>query len=116
MSITANVTSSRISASVSGGAVSASVGSGRVAASVTGGIGPQGPAGDVGETGGATTLSALTDVQLTSLANGDLIQYSTATSKWRNVTDLSLVDGGNFAWLIASGYAGLQAVLHLSTC
>lgn len=116
MSITANVTSSRISASVSGGAVSASVGSGRVAASVTGGIGPQGPAGDVGETGGATTLSALTDVQLTSLANGDLIQYSTATSKWRNVTDLSLVDGGNFVWLIASGFAGLQAVLRLSTC
>lgn len=116
MSITANVTSSRISASVSGGSVTASVGSGRVAASVTGGIGPQGPAGDTGDTGGASTLSELTDVQITSLANGDLIQYSAATSKWRNVTDLSLVDGGNFAWLIASGYAGLQAVLHLSTC
>lgn len=113
MSITANVTSSRISASVSGGSVSASVGSGRVAASVAGGIGPQGPAG---ETGGAATLSELTDVQITSLANGDLIQYSAATSKWRNVTDLSLVDGGNFVWLIASGYAGLQAVLRLSTC
>lgn len=113
MSITANVTSSRISASVSGGSVSASVGSGRVAASVAGGIGPQGPAG---ETGGAATLSELTDVQLTSLANGDLIQYSTATSKWRNVTDLSLVDGGNFVWLIASGFAGLQAVLLQSIC
>lgn len=111
MSITANVTSSRISASVSGGSVSASVGSGRVAASVAGGIGPQGP---TGETGGASTLTELTDVHITSLANGDLIQYSAATSKWRNVTDLSLVDGGNFAWLIASGFAGLQAVLHLS--
>lgn len=116
MSITANVTSSRISASVSGGSVTAAVGSGRVAASVTGGIGPQGPAGDTGDTGGASTLSELTDVQITSLANGDLIQYSTATSKWRNVTDLSLVDGGNFAWLIASGFAGLQAVLLQSIC
>ena len=113
MSITASVTSSRISASVSGGSVSASVGSGRVAASVTGGIGPQGPAG---ETGGASTLTELTDVQITSPANGDLIQYSSATSKWRNVTDLSLVDGGNFAWLIAFASAGLQAVLRLSTC
>jgi hypothetical protein len=114
MSITANVTSSKISATVSGDSVTASVASGRVAAAVTGGIGPQGPSGDTGETGGAATLSELTDVQLTSPANGDLIQYSAATSKWRNVTDLSLVDGGNFAWLIAFVSAGLQALQHLS--
>ena len=35
---------------------------------------------------GSTLLSGLTDVNLTSLANGQLIRYNTATSKWENFT------------------------------
>ena len=111
MSITASVTGTRISATVSGAGVSATVGSGSVAAAVTGGIGPQGPSG---ETGGATALTELTDVQIASPADGDVLRYS--TGKWRDYAEINLVDGGNFAWLIASVSAGLQALALLSTC
>lgn len=114
MSITANVSGTRISATVSGAGVSATVGGGAVAAAVTGGIGPQGPSGDIGETGGATTLSDLTDVQITAAADGDVLRYS--TGKWRDYAESNLVDGGNFAWLIAFVSAGLQALALLSIC
>jgi hypothetical protein len=114
VSITASVTGTRISASVSGAGVSATVGSGVVSAAVTGGIGPQGPSGDTGDVGGATTLSELTDVQITAAADGDVLRYS--TGKWRDYAEINLVDGGNFAWLIASVSAGLQALALLSTC
>jgi hypothetical protein len=109
VSITASVTGTRISATVSGAGVSATVGGGAVAAAVTGGIGPQGPSG---ETGGATALTELTDVQITAAADGDVLRYS--TGKWRDYAESNLVDGGNFAWLIASVSAGLQALALLS--
>jgi hypothetical protein len=111
VSITASVTGTRISATVSGAGVSATVGSGAVAAAVTGGIGPQGPSG---ETGGASSLTELTDVQIALPADGDVLRYS--TGKWRDYAEINLVDGGNFAWLIASVSAGLQALALLSTC
>ena len=114
MSITASVTGARISATVSGAGVSATVGSGAVAASVTGGIGPQGPSGDIGATGGATALSQLTDVQITAAADGDVLRYS--TGKWRDYAESNLVDGGNFAWLIAFASAAAQALALLSHC
>lgn len=110
MSITASVTGTRISATVSGAGVSATVGSGSVAAAVTGGIGPQGPSG---ETGGASSLTELTDVQIASPADGDVLRYS--TGKWRDFADSNLVDGGNFAWL-AFVSAAAQALALLSHC
>jgi hypothetical protein len=116
MSISASVTGAKITATVIGDAVSAAVSSGRVSAAVTGGIGPQGPAGESGETGGATTLSELTDVQITSVADGDVLRYSAAAGRWQDYAELNLVDGGNFAWLIAFASAGLQAVRLLSIC
>ncbi len=112
MSITASVTGTRISATVSGAGVSATVGGGSVAAAVTGGIGPQGPSGDIGATGGATALSQLTDVQIDSPADGDVLRYS--NGKFRDFAESNLVDGGNFAWLIAFVSAGLQAARLLS--
>jgi hypothetical protein len=42
---------------------------------------------------GAASISSLTDVQLTSLANDNFLQYNTANSKWVNS---SALDGGNF--------------------
>jgi hypothetical protein len=45
--------------------------------------------GGGGGGGGATTLAGLTDVSLSSLANGDLLQYNTATALWNNTKILS---------------------------
>jgi hypothetical protein len=92
--ITATVSSQPITATVSGsGNISASVGSSVVAASIGGGIGPQGPAGPLGPPG--TALSAASDVQLSSVADGDLLRYS--NSKWRNYAEGDLIlDGQNF--------------------
>lgn len=111
MSITATVTGARITASVSGDSITATVPAGGVAAAVTGGIGPQGPAGEAGETGGATTLGDLTDVQITAVSDGNVLRYNGSSSKWANYAELDLVDGGNFLWLIASGFAGPLALL-----
>jgi hypothetical protein len=41
-------------------------------------------------------ISAITDVQLTSVSDNDVIQFSTSTSKWTNRPQTDLVDGGNF--------------------
>jgi hypothetical protein len=92
--ITATVQSQPITATVSGsGGISASVGSSVVTASVGGGIGPQGPQGVVGPPGDA--LSAASDVQLSGVAEGDVLRYS--GNKWRNYPESNIViDGSNF--------------------
>lgn len=90
MSITATVISQPITASVGNTGISASVSSSVVTASVSGGIGPQGPSGVAG---GA--LSDLTDIQISSVAEGDVLRYS--SSKWRNYPESNLIfDAGNF--------------------
>ena len=92
--ITASVSSQPITATVSGsGVISATVGSSVVAASAGGGIGPQGPQGVIGPPGNA--LSAASDVQLSGVADGDVLRYS--NSKWRNFPESNIViDGSNF--------------------
>jgi len=92
--ITASVTSQPITATVAdSGSISASVGSSVVEASAGGGIGPQGPQGVIGPPGNA--LSAASDVQLSGVAEGDVLRYS--NSKWRNFPEGDIViDGQNF--------------------
>ena len=92
--ITATVSAQPITATVSGnGNISASVGSSVVTASAGGGIGPQGPQGVIGPPGNA--LSAASDVQLSNVADGDLLRYS--SNKWRNHPEGDLIlDGQNF--------------------
>jgi hypothetical protein len=92
--ITASVSSQPITATVSGsGVISATVGSSVVEASAGGGIGPQGPQGVIGPPGNA--LSAASDVQLSGVAEGDVLRYS--NSKWRNFPESNIViDGSNF--------------------
>ena len=41
----------------------------------------------------AQTLSDLTDISVTGLADGDFLQYDAATNKWNNKSE---VDGGTF--------------------
>lgn len=94
MSITANVTSSPIAASVSGSTIAAAVSSSIVSVTTSGGIGPQGPSGSTGETGGASTLAELTDVQITSAAEGDVLRYN--GSKWADHAEINLTDGGSY--------------------
>jgi hypothetical protein len=92
--ITASVSSQPITATVSAaGSISASVGSSVVEATAGGGIGPQGPQGVIGPPGNA--LSAASDVQLSGVAEGDVLRYS--NSKWRNYPEGDIViDGQNF--------------------
>jgi hypothetical protein len=92
--ITATVNSQPITATVSAsGSISASVGSSVVTANAGGGIGPQGPQGVIGPPGNA--LSAASDVQLSNVADGDLLRYS--SNKWRNKPEGDLIlDGQNF--------------------
>jgi hypothetical protein len=95
--ITATVNSQPITATVNAsGSISASVGSSLVTASAGGGIGPQGEpgvAGAIGPPGNA--LSAASDVQLSGVAEGDVLRYS--NSKWRNYPEGDIViDGQNF--------------------
>lgn len=92
--ITASVSAQPITASVNAsGSISASVGSSVVEASAGGGIGPQGPQGVIGPPGNA--LSAASDVQLSGVAEGDVLRYS--NSKWRNFPESNIViDGSNF--------------------
>jgi hypothetical protein len=92
--ITASVSAQPITATVNAsGSISASVGSSVVEASAGGGIGPQGPQGVIGPPGNA--LSAASDVQLSNVADGDLLRYS--SNKWRNHAEGDLIlDGQNF--------------------
>jgi len=92
--ITASVSAQPITATVSGsGVISATVGSSVVEASAGGGIGPQGPQGVIGPPGNA--LSAASDVQLSGVADGDVLRYS--SNKWRNFPESNIViDGSNF--------------------
>jgi hypothetical protein len=92
--ITASVSAQPITATVSGsGVISATVGSSVVEAAAGGGIGPQGPQGVIGPPGNA--LSAASDVQLSGVADGDVLRYS--DSKWRNFPESNIViDGSNF--------------------
>ena len=89
--ITASVSSQPITASVNAsGGISASVGSSVVTANAGGGIGPQGPAGTDGG-----SLDQLSNVQIVSAQNGDVLRYS--NSKWRNYPEGDLIlDGQNF--------------------
>jgi hypothetical protein len=90
MSISASVTAQPITATVTGSsAISANVGSTVVSASASGGIGPQGASGAAGG-----LLSQLTDTQISGLADGDVLRYS--TNKWRNYPEANILDGGNF--------------------
>lgn len=38
----------------------------------------------------------ITDFQITSVSDKNLLQYSTSAAKWVNVAQDTLVDGGNF--------------------
>ena len=111
MSISVNVSSPAVQAVVNAAGVSASVQAAQaIAAGVTGGFGPagvqgqqgiQGPAGPVGPTGqtgpaGTTTIAGATDVQITNLADGDLLRYSSAVSRFVNISDKELLDAGSF--------------------
>jgi len=44
----------------------------------------------VGGGGGSSTLAGLTDVDLTSLTNGQILQYNSSDQEWQNVTPASL--------------------------
>ena len=90
MSITASVSSSPITARVSGSSISASAGSSPVRATASGGVGPQGPAGDAG----SVTIASAGDAEISGLADGDVLRYS--SSKWRNYPQDDLLDAGNF--------------------
>lgn len=88
----ATVVSQPITASVSSaGKISVSVSAAAaVSSTASGGVGPQGPPGPTGE----MSISASTDAELSGLASGDVLRYS--SGKWRNHPDSSLTDGGNF--------------------
>ncbi|NDC95731.1 hypothetical protein EB077_10540 [bacterium] len=88
-----SVTSQQITASVSQSGVVASVQSGGITATATGGFGPPGPAGSAG------SLSSLSDVQVVSVAEGDVLRYSSAA--WRNAAETVITDGGNFLIFLA---------------
>jgi hypothetical protein len=90
MSISASVTAQPITANVSGGIISANVGSSPITASASGGIGPQGASGAAGG-----LLEQLQDVLISSVADGDVLRYS--SSKWRNFPETNMTfDAGNF--------------------
>jgi hypothetical protein len=42
------------------------------------------------------TTAAITDIQITSVQDADVLRYSASASKWVNVPQTELVDGGNF--------------------
>jgi hypothetical protein len=86
--ITARVNSQPITATVNGGGISASVGSSLVTATAGGGIGPQGASGAAGG-----PLEQLSNVQIVSAQNGDLLRYN--ANKWTNVSETQVTDGGN---------------------
>ena len=96
MSITSSVSGSPITASVTESGASVAVSPVAISATVLAGIGPQGPAGAGGGGGGASTLAGLTDVQITSAADGDVLRYNGSTSRWSDYAEVNLTDGGNF--------------------
>lgn len=55
---------------------------------VSGALGPK------GDTGGTSIGGAL--ISVTSLQNGDLLQYDSSTNTWKNVPQSSITDGGTF--------------------
>jgi len=88
--ITATVNLQPITATVNAsGNISASVGASVVTANASGGIGPQGQSGVAGG-----TLEQLSNVQIVSAQNGDVLRYD--ANKWKNVNEIQLTDGGNF--------------------
>jgi hypothetical protein len=89
MSISASVTAQPITATVTASGISANVSSTVLSASASGGVGPQGDKGDA-----AGLLTQLTDTAISSVAEGDVLRYS--SSKWRNYPDTSITDGGNW--------------------
>lgn len=89
--ITATASSSSITATASASTVAAAVSSSTVSASAGGGIGPQGPQGQAGNAG---DLGDLLDVQISSVAAGDVLRFS--SNKWRNSPESNLTDGGNY--------------------
>jgi len=60
----------------------------------TGAAGPQGATGEPGLPG--SYLYNLGDVQLSSLTQGDLLSYNQSISKWANIKQSVVTDGGNF--------------------
>lgn len=47
--------------------------------------------------GGSLSISRLSDVQITNLANGEILQYNTSTNKWENqAVTITTVDGGTY--------------------
>jgi len=47
--------------------------------------------------GGSLSISRLSDVQITNLANGEILQYNTSTNKWENqAVTITSVDGGTY--------------------
>lgn len=84
MSVSVSVPKTSITVAVNGSTVSAAVASSPIQTTASGGVGPQ----------GITTLAGATDVQLSSVAEGDVLRYS--ASKWRNYAEDQLTDGGNF--------------------
>lgn len=59
--------------------------------------GPQGQQGPQGEAGaGVESLTQLSDVQITSPTQNDVLSYSQSINKWVNKPEESVLDGGNF--------------------
>jgi hypothetical protein len=89
VSISVSVSSPSISAAVTQTGVAAAVASpAPVSATVQGGIGPAGAPG-------STTIAGATDVEFSSVTDGDVLRYS--SNRWRNAPETGLVDGGNFS-------------------
>ena len=93
MSITASVSGNPITATVTEDGASVAVSPVAISATVLAGIGPQGPSGVGGDVGSAT-LAGLTDVEITSADEGDVLRYN--GSKWADYAEINLTDGGNF--------------------
>ena len=59
--------------------------------------------GDALVGGGSSTLLGLTDVVLTTPADGQVLKYNTSTSKWINDTDATGSGGGGSGTLFSTG-------------
>ena len=67
-----------------------------------------------GGSGGASSLSELTDVNFGTLANGDLIKYNATTGKWENVDGNLVVEGYARTEEISSAIAFINKVNQVS--
>lgn len=81
------------------------------ATGATGAVGPTGPAGE-----GVTAMSLLTDVELTDIADNQVLLYQENISKWVNVDadalavfNTGLIDGGNAASVYLTSINGGSA-------